>query len=511
MSDWTAGYMADIAYTYGYYAELNPLRAKMALLSAGLECPDFTQACELGFGQGLSLNMHAAAGAVQWCGTDFHPGQAGYAQSLAAASGAPARLYDHSFAEFAARDDLPEFDYIALHGIWSWISDENRNHILDLVRKRLKVGGVVYVSYNTQPGWAAFAPIQHLIKRHNDTLSAPGANVINRIDAAFGFTEQLERAQARYILDNPAVKSRLEALGKHSKQYLAHEYFNRNWHPFYFDEVADQMAAAKLDFACSAKIIDHIDAANLTGEQIALLNGIPDIAFRETVRDFVLNRQFRRDFWVKGARKMNTVELMLARRALRVMLMNPRESVVLKAKGALGEGEMSEAVYGPILDVLASQQVMTVGEIEQKVSSKGINLNQVFQAVQFLYDKDDLALAQDEATIAATKPRVDALNRRLMEQSRSGYDIHFLASPVTGGGIRVNPFQQLFLLAGQDGKTTPADWASYAWEFLSMRGERLVKDGATLETAEANLEELTTMAQVFAGKPMGILKVLQIA
>ena len=26
MTDWTAGYVADIGYTYGYYTELNPLR-----------------------------------------------------------------------------------------------------------------------------------------------------------------------------------------------------------------------------------------------------------------------------------------------------------------------------------------------------------------------------------------------------------------------------------------------------------------------------------------------------
>jgi len=31
-----------------------------------------------------------------------------------------------ALAEFVARDDLPEFDVIALHGIWSWISAENR-------------------------------------------------------------------------------------------------------------------------------------------------------------------------------------------------------------------------------------------------------------------------------------------------------------------------------------------------------------------------------------------------
>jgi len=44
---------------------------------------------------------------------------------------------------------LPDFDYIGLHGIWSWISDENRQVIVDFIRKKLKVGGVLYISYNT--------------------------------------------------------------------------------------------------------------------------------------------------------------------------------------------------------------------------------------------------------------------------------------------------------------------------------------------------------------------------
>jgi SAM-dependent methyltransferase len=66
-------------------------------------------------------------------------------------------LFDESFAEFASRD-LPEFDYIGLHGIWSWISDENRAVIVDFIRRKLKVGGVLYISYNTLPGWAPLPP-----------------------------------------------------------------------------------------------------------------------------------------------------------------------------------------------------------------------------------------------------------------------------------------------------------------------------------------------------------------
>jgi len=80
MTDWTAGYVADIGYTFGYYQELNPLRVKLAFLNAGLVCPEMGTACELGFGQGMSANLHAAASVTQWHGTDFNPAQAGFAQ-----------------------------------------------------------------------------------------------------------------------------------------------------------------------------------------------------------------------------------------------------------------------------------------------------------------------------------------------------------------------------------------------------------------------------------------------
>ena len=80
MTDWNAGYMTDIAYTYGYYPELNPLRVQLAFLSAGLATPQAGTACELGFGQGLSVNAHAAASTTVWYGTDFNPAHAAFAR-----------------------------------------------------------------------------------------------------------------------------------------------------------------------------------------------------------------------------------------------------------------------------------------------------------------------------------------------------------------------------------------------------------------------------------------------
>src|SRR5690554_2083207 len=119
MSDWTSGYVADIGYTYGYFKELNPTRMRLALLNAGIEPPKQMTACELGFGQGLSAAIHAAASDIQWYGNDFLPSQARFAQSLAKASQSGAQFFDDSFEEFLVRDDLPKFDFICLHGVWT--------------------------------------------------------------------------------------------------------------------------------------------------------------------------------------------------------------------------------------------------------------------------------------------------------------------------------------------------------------------------------------------------------
>ncbi|MBB3117485.1 hypothetical protein [Pseudoduganella violacea] len=50
MPDWSAGYIADITYTYGTYSELSQMRARLAFLHAGLVFPEVRNCCELGFG-----------------------------------------------------------------------------------------------------------------------------------------------------------------------------------------------------------------------------------------------------------------------------------------------------------------------------------------------------------------------------------------------------------------------------------------------------------------------------
>ena len=510
MSDWSAGYVADIGYTFGYYPELNPLRVKLAFLNNGLSLPEFGHACELGFGQGLATNLHAAASVTSWHGTDFNPSQAAFAQELAAVSGADAKLYDEAFADFASRTDLPEFDYIGLHGIWSWISDENRATIVDFIRRKLKVGGVLYISYNTQPGWASFAPIRHLMTEHAQVMGAPGQGIVPRIDGALDFADKLLATNPMYARANPQVVERTRKLKTQNRQYLAHEYFNRDWHPMHFATMAQWLESAKVQFACSANYIDHVEVLNLTTEQQALIQDIPDPLFAQTVRDFMVNQVFRRDYWVKGLRKISPLEQGELARAQRVILITPRVDVTLKVTGALGEATMSEGIYGPLLDYLADHKIRSIAQIELALKEHQLLFSQIMQAIMVLAGAGHLAPVQDDAIVAKARKYTDKLNAHLMAKSRASGDVLYLTSPVTGGGIGVGRFAQLFMHLMLQGKKQPDQWPELAWALIKGQSQKLLKDGQTLATDEDNLAELTAQAKHFVSKQWPLLKALQI-
>ncbi|MEX0619737.1 MAG: class I SAM-dependent methyltransferase [Pseudohongiellaceae bacterium] len=511
MSDWTAGYVADIGYTYGYYEELNPLRARLAFLNQGFVCPEFKTACELGFGQGISANIHAAASAVRWYGTDFNPSQAGFAKELAEMSGAGAELFDESFDEFAERKDLPDFDFIGVHGIWSWISDANRKVIVDFVRRKLKVGGVLYISYNTLPGWAAFAPMRHLMAEHAGIIGTPGKGIVTRVDEAMEFADSLMETKPLFARANPLVGDKVKKLKTRNRHYLAHEFLNRDWHPMHVATMAEWLQPAKLGFACSAHYMDHIDTLNFTAEQHRFLKEIPDRMFRESVRDYMVNQQFRRDYWVKGVRTLSPVEHAEALREHKILLISHRPDISLKITGPLGEANMSESVYTPLLDLLADHQVRTIGQVETALSGKGIEFAKLFQAVMILDGAGHLGAVQSEKVASKVKQQSAKLNQYLVGKSRDSGEIEHLTSPVTGGGIAVNKFQQLFLLALSQGKKQPAEWAEFACDALAKQGQKVVKEGKALDNAKESLAEVKRQAETFAAKRLPILKALQIA
>jgi D-lyxose ketol-isomerase len=119
--------------------------------------------------------------------------------------------------------------------------------------------------------------------------------------------------------------------------------------------------------------------------------------------------------------------------------------------------------------------------------------------------------AQDDLVVSKTKKITDKLNAHLLMKARCSNEITHLASPVTGGGVSVPRFQQLFILSIQQGKKKPEEWASDVWQILTIQRQKIVKEGKTLETIEENLAEIKEQAILFAEKKLPILKALQIA
>lgn len=509
MNDWTSGYVADVGYTYGYYQELNPERVKLAFLNAGLIPPEFGNACELGFGQGLSTNIHAAASVCSWHGTDFNPSQADFAKELSSVSGANVQLFDESFEEFANRE-LPDFDYIGLHGIWSWISDENRQVVVEFIRKRLKVGGVLYISYNTHPGWASFAPIRHLMTEHAEIIGSDEIGIVSRIDSALEFAEKLLAINPLFAKVNPHVKDKLTQIKSQNRHYLAHEYFNRDWHPMHFATMSEWMEPAKLTFACSAHYLDHLEAINLTAEQQAFIKDIKHPIFKQTVRDFMVNQQFRKDYWVKGARTLTKFDQKEMLRKLRFVMSAYRPEVSLKVTGSLGEGTLADNIYLPILELMSDLKIRRLSDMEESLTKHNIGFDQLTQAVLVLCSNGSLSATQEDHQISQSKSHSDQLNLHLIKKARSSHEISFLASPVTGGGVVATRFQQLFLLAIKEGFNKPSEWAKFVAEILASQGQKIIKDGQMLQTDDEQFKELEYQATEFELKRLPILKVLQI-
>ena len=508
MTDWTSGYVADIGYTYGYYTELNPQRNKLAFINSGLVPPSNGYHCELGFGQGLSVNIHSAASNSDWYATDFNPSQASFAQTLSLESQSKAKLFDDSFEDFCRRTDLPDFDSIGMHGIWSWISDENRTHIVDFIRRKLKVGGALYISYNTQPGWAVFAPVRHLMAEHASLMGSAGMGVVNRINEAINFTEKLLSVNPLFARANPSVIERLEKVKSQDRHYLAHEYFNKDWHPMHFTSMAEWLSPAKVSYACSANYLDHIDTINFTTEQQSFLKSILDQNLKEGVKDFISNQQFRRDYWVKGARKLSVLEQRDLLNKQLLVLTSPSADVSMKITSGLGEAELNQGIYQPILEALSDHQVKSIGDIKAKLGSTKIDYSQLIQACMVLVGLGHVSSAQEENTIKNSVKSCNKLNQTLIEKSRFNADISWLASPITGGGIAVNRIQQLFLLAQNRGEKKTEQWAQTAWKELAENNQRLIKDGKAIQSEEENLAELNKQAKEFSEKRLPILKAL---
>lgn len=467
---WTSGYFAEVDYTFGYYRELSPLMIDCALLARQLRRPGSywaptsaealarTRYLELGIGQGLSLNIHAAANPGEYWGTDFMPSQASFAAGLAEAAGSNAVVLDESFEALAERQDLPKFDLITLHGIWSWIGTPQQDAILAIIRNRLNPGGAVYLSYNCMPGWAPTHPLRHVMSEFSHANSHLPTQ--ERISAAVAFAETIAKAGARFFAANPAAQGRLDSLKGKDPNYLAHEYFNLAWTPTYFSAIAAQLQAAKLDYGASAHLPAHFDNINLSQDGQALLAGIPSTVLRETTRDLLLNEAFRRDIWTKGVRPLPAREAASVAGRARIVLATPSQHIKLEAKGALGTAQLAERVYKPMIGIiedLSQGEGVEARAVVQAALQHGVTPNEALEAIKMLIAIGAAAPAHDPAVADQVAGRCERLNAALCADAVLSDRANVLASPVAGAGIGVPRIHRLFIRAAKAGATNQSE------------------------------------------------------
>ena len=114
----------------------------------------------------------------------------------------------------------------------------------------------------------------------------------------------------------------------------------------------------------------------------------------------------------------------------------------------------------------------------------------------------------DEKDDAKRRESTHRFNRAVMELARDSNDFQALASPITGGGIAVDRFDQLFLLARQNKHPDPP---AQVWQILNGLGQRLIRDGKPIDSPEENRAELETRYAAFLENRVPVLEQLGVA
>ncbi len=197
--------------------------------------------------------------------------------------------------------DFGEFDYIIVHGVFSWVPPEVRQAILRICRENLAPKGIAYISYNTYPGWKAGDIVRDAMLLHSHTSS--------------GDEEKLASAKTMLTLlskglsaGNPLAASLRRAvaqLEKHSDYYVAHEYLETFNSPCYFLEFADAAQQAGLAYVGDGDAHSEISATygqNVQLHHSLIAMGQPKV-LRQQYLDFAIGRNFRKSIVIHQERE----------------------------------------------------------------------------------------------------------------------------------------------------------------------------------------------------------------
>ena len=508
MGTWQDGYVSDVPYSAGFYPELSPAYLSLLAVLLGVRPPiaderEFTY-CELGCGRGLGPLLLAAANPHgRFHAYDFNASQMTQAGALAERAGLANVQFDaRSFADLAASADgaaPASFDLIVLHGVYSWVGEVNRRHIARFLRDRLKPGGLAYVSYNCMPGWAAFTPVQRLLREL--VIRRPGRTDEIAV-AARGFVNALAARGARYFAANSSVERYLEHLGEKDGSYLAHEYVNEHWDAFYHLDVAREMAEAELEYLGSATVSDNVVGLSVPPEIAAMFAGA-DPGMAETIKDFSANRRFRRDLFSREPKRLSSSQFAAEVARMRFMLAVEPDSATTTLMTSAGELKANESIVEPMLERLKTGDA-AVAELATLPELAALPPEQLLQTLSLLVESGQLhPMRAGTAGHAASQ----ALNRLLIDESQREESFQYLAAPALGSAIFVGHVEQALLIALRElGSDSIAALRDLAWARLKAQNKRLLRDGKPLESEADNIAEVEWRVGRFLDRRLPLLR-----
>ena len=195
-------------------------------------------------------------------------------------------------------ESLGNFDYIIAHGFYSWISDEMKDKLLDIISHHLADNGIAYVSYNTYPGWHTMEEVRQLMlfaNRGYDELTHKekvlrGKTVGSLVGAQILNYDNLKERNSKFL-------GALRSVMQKDDYYVGHDHLEPHNDPCYFYQFNDHLKAHNLSYVCDAdltlsmvrtydeSIADKLEklAPNSQADQEQYLDFMLDTTFRKSI------------------------------------------------------------------------------------------------------------------------------------------------------------------------------------------------------------------------------------
>lgn len=195
-------------------------------------------------------------------------------------------LRRQSILDFDAPED--SLDYILCHGVYSWVPRAVQDKILAIARKCLSPRGVIYVSYNTYPGWHLRGIVRDMMRWHADNFASPQDKIAQSREL---LKFLLKSAKSRTTAYQQVLSDEAEIISSTSDSYLYHEHLESVNEPLYFHQYVQRLAAAELQYLAESELAGML-SENLSPDLTKLFERTP-LAHQEQYMDFITNRMFR--------------------------------------------------------------------------------------------------------------------------------------------------------------------------------------------------------------------------